>query len=91
MKKAEKVEFNPATMAVDLKNCIREASNHKVHIEAHNDAIKEIKDRAKKELGVDGKMFGKLLKVYHKNERDQFENENSEVIDLYDSTFKSNS
>ena len=89
MAKKEVVEFNPATMAAALKDCIREASNHKVHIESHNDAVKEIKDRAKTELGVDGKVFNKLLKIYHKNERDQFENENSEVVDLYDSTFKS--
>ena len=82
------VEFNPATMGKDLKDCIREASDHMVHIESHKEGIKAIKDRVKDELGVDGKLFGKLLKIYHKQERDTFENESSEVVETYDSVFK---
>lgn len=82
-----KVEFDKHVHGATLKTLIEEASDHMLTIEGFQDLIKDIKSRAKDELGVDGKMFGKLLRIRHKEIRESFENENEEVIDLYDTVF----
>lgn len=83
----EKVEFNVVSSKTELKKMIDEVSGAMTQIEAHRDHIKSIKDRAKEELGIDGKKFGALCKIYHKRERDQVERESEEILELYDDVF----
>lgn len=85
--KKEKRVFNIDTDAADLKDMIKEASNVKTMMEAEADKLKDIKDRAKSELGVDASMFNAVLKIYHKQERDQFESQSEEVVETYDQLF----
>lgn len=82
-----KPEFNVSADATKLKELIRQASEHKTKIELENDAIKAIKDTAKAEMGIDGKQFGRLLKMYHKKSRNEDEAEIEEVVDIYDKVF----
>lgn len=82
-----KVEFNVNSSKAALKEMISEGSSALTLIEAQKDHIKSIKDRAKEELGIDGKMFGKLLSIYHKHERDALEQESEEILELYDDVF----
>lgn len=82
-----KVEFNAAVHGADLEKFIKEASNHKVIIEGANDAIREIRKRADDELGVSGKDFNQMLRIYHKDEREKTEEETSELLEMYDAIF----
>lgn len=86
--KKEKKIFNADTDSAELATMIKEASNVKTMMEAEGDKLKDIKDRAKAELGVESSMFNSLLKIYHKQERDQFESQSEEVVDTYDRIFK---
>lgn len=63
---------------------IKEASNITTEIELKQGSVKDIKARAKTEFGIDGKLFGKLFKLYHNQAREQFEEENTEVLEIYD-------
>ena len=56
-------------------------------MEAYADEIKDLKDKAKTELGVDGKMFNTQLGLYHKGTRERFEDEKTEAVELYDVLF----
>lgn len=85
--KKVKVEFDEAVHGEDLGKLIKDASNQKVIIEGYNGTINELKQKAKEELGVDGKLWNKVFNLYHKRTRERFESENTEVIDLYDSIF----
>lgn len=85
--KADKVVFDEAVHGNTLAQLIKEASDQKTIQEAYGDKIKEIKKRAKEELGVDGKMWGILFKLYHQQQREQFEEERDEAVELYDRVF----
>lgn len=89
MAKKEKVavEFDEATHGEDLKKLIKEASDHLLQAESFRTKMKDARDTAKIELGVDGKVFNQLLKIYHKDTREVFESEKDEIVELYDSIF----
>lgn len=86
--KKEKKVFNADTDSAELAKFIKEASDIQTMVDAEKDKIKDIKDRAKSELGVESSLFNSLLKIYHKQERDQFESNSEEVVDTYDRIFK---
>lgn len=83
----DKVVFDESVHGNTLAQLIKEASDQKTIQEAYGDKIKEIKKRAKEELGVDGKMWGILFKLYHQQQREQFEEERDEAVELYDRVF----
>lgn len=85
--KKQAVEFNASIHGEMLNHLIRQASDHKAIAESATEAIGELKRQAKDELGVDSKMFGNLFKMYHKDQREEFEDQNEEVIAVYDSVF----
>lgn len=89
MAKKEKVIFNEAVHGERLEYCIKQCSDHKAIIEGANEAIKELKRVAKDELGVQPKDFSDLLKLYHKSNRDEFENKSEELLGIYDAIFTS--
>lgn len=82
-----KVEFDKETHGNTLAGYIKSASDAKLKMEGYADEIKDLKDKAKTELGVDGKMFNQLFSLYHKGTRERFEDEKTEVVELYDSVF----
>lgn len=84
----EKVEFDKNVHGNTLKTLIEEASDDLLTIEGYRDHIKELRDRAKEELGVEGKMFNNLLRIHHKRARESFESEKDEVVELYDACFE---
>ena len=88
-KKTEKlkVEFDEAVHGNTLRELVEEASDELLLIEAKRDIITDIKSRAKSELGVDTKLFNSLLRLHHKKIRETFQNENDEVIEVYDAVF----
>ena len=85
--KKVKVEFCPDTHGAELAKLIKAASDTKLKMEAYADEIKDLKDKAKTELGVDGKMFNTQLGLCHKGTRERFEDEKTEVVELYDAVF----
>lgn len=85
--KKEKKEFNSDVDGADLQKMIKEASDIKTIMDAEGDKIKDIRVRAKDELGVEPKMFNALLKIHHKQEREQFESTSEEIVETYDRIF----
>lgn len=81
------VEFDEAIHGEDLRKKIKEASDHLLKISGYRTLIADLKNAAKDDLGVDTKTFNRLLALYHKDTRDQFEEENDKVVELYDSVF----
>ena len=79
----ELLQENP-DIAKAVKELIKEASNVKTHIEHFQGSFKDIKSKAKTDYGIDGKTFGKLFKLYHEQARTAFEEQNNELIELYD-------
>lgn len=85
--KKVKVEFCPDTHGERLAELIKSASDTKLKIEGYTDEIKELRTTAKDEIGVDTKMFNQLFAIYHKGTRERFEDEKTEVVDMYDTVF----
>lgn len=83
-----KVEFNPALHKEKLYNVVKEASNAKLQIESFNTVIKDQREFARDELGVSPQLFNQLLRIYHNDQRDKFEETSQDVLDVYDSVFK---
>lgn len=74
--------------SVKVKNMIKEVVNHNTIISGYKEQIKEIRDAAK-EAGIETKLFNKLVKIYEKDEREKIENENTDLIEMYDTIFQS--
>lgn len=87
MAKKSKVEFNVQVHGEQLHDFIKQASDHKAIAEGATDAIKEIRTRAREELGVEPKDFNDMFKLYHKDQREEFENKSEEIIEMYDAIF----
>lgn len=83
----QKVEYNARVHGDALKSLIRQASDHKAIMESGATAISELKKQAKNDLGVDPKKFNALFKIYHKDEREKFEDDSEELIGEYDALF----
>ncbi|QFR55916.1 dsDNA binding protein late transcription [Yersinia phage JC221] len=79
----EFLELNP-DVAKQVMDLIKDTSNITTMLEGEKAKIKDNKARAKTEFGIDGKMFGKLFKLYHNQAREQYEEENNELIEMYD-------
>lgn len=79
----ELLEQNP-DLAKKVNELIKEASNVRTEIDIKQGSFKDIKTKAKTDYGIDGKTFGKLFKLYHEQARDQFEEENNDLVRLYD-------
>lgn len=87
MAKKEQVEFNEAVHGQRLRELISQSSGLKFQVESANDAIKDLRNLAKDELGLAPKMFNKILSIHHKGERAKVESENDEVLGVYDAVF----
>ena len=83
----EKVEFNPSVHAEQLHHIIKQCSDHRAIIESANEAIRELRKAAQDELGYPGGKFNKMLNMFHKDQREEFENASEEVFEDYDAVF----
>lgn len=86
-KEKEAVVFDEAIHGAELKKLIVDAADNKLKISGFQTLISDTRTKAKDDLGVDGKMFNRLLNLYFKSTRDEFEAETEEAIELYDSVF----
>lgn len=82
--KKEKVEFNVSLHGEDLKKMLEEAVEVKTKMQLYAESIKDIRTRAKEELGLEPKKFNALLKLMFNQSKDEFAAEADELIDLYD-------
>ena len=83
----EKVEFNSQVHGDQLEHLVKQCSDHRAIIEAANDAIRDLRKTAEQDLGYPGKKFNKMLNMFHKDQRDSFEDESNEVVEDYDAVF----
>ncbi|AUE23148.1 transcriptional regulator [Citrobacter phage CF1 ERZ-2017] len=81
------VEFDEAIHGEELRKKIKDASDNMLKISGYKVLIADLRNSAKDDLGVEGKVFNQLLAMYHKDTRDQFEEEKDKVVELYDSVF----
>lgn len=72
-----------------LEASIKDVSNLMFQQETIRTQIAESRKYIKDEFGINPKTFNMLTRMYHKDQRDKLEEESMEVIDLYDSLFKS--
>lgn len=86
-----KKEFDINTDAAALAPFIDEALIVKDKIELYKGSLKDIKERAKDELGIKPKLFNQILNMRFKRNRDLVEEENEELIELYDSIYPAKS
>lgn len=82
-----KVEYDEDVHGEDFAKLVKEASDLKLIMEGYADQIKEIKQRAKDELGVNGKLFNQIFRLKHAGTRDRFESETTEAVETYDRLF----
>ena len=82
-----KVEYDEAVHGEDFAKLVKEASDLKLIMEGYADQIKDIKARAKDELGVEGKLFNQIFRLKHAGTRDRFETETTEAVETYDRLF----
>ncbi|ADG60139.1 transcriptional regulator [Acinetobacter phage Acj9] len=88
MAKHPKVEYNAAIHGKQLEHMIKQCSDHRAIIEGANEAIREIRKTAQDELGYPGAKFNKMLNLFHKDQREDFENASEELQEDYDAVFK---
>lgn len=79
--------FNPCMDGPLLAPFIEEAVIAKEKISLYQGSLKDIKDRAKDELGIKPKLFNKILAIHFKRNRDEVEEENEELMEIYDNAF----
>ena len=70
-----------------LKNLVIEVSNCKTRIQAEKDLIKDIKERAKDELGIGAKSFNGLCKAHYEQSLNEQVSAVQNVADLYEAIF----
>lgn len=85
--KDTKVEFDEAVHGEELARMIKDASDQKTIMESYGDKIKDIRNEAKEKLGVDGKKWNQVFRLYHSRTRERFEAEKDEALELYDTLF----
>lgn len=81
------VEFDEAIHGEELKKLIEDALAQKFQAQGFMQLVKDNKTKAKEELGVDSKLWGKLMALKEKDIRESFETETTEVLDTYDAIF----
>lgn len=79
----EFLDANPE-VAKQVMDLIKDQSNITTMLEGEKAKLKDNKTRAKTEFGIDGKTFNQLFKLYHNQARDQYEEEKTEILDIYD-------
>lgn len=87
--KPSKRKFDPNHDAEKLKDFIEEAMVAKEKMELFKGSIGDIRTHAKEELGITPKMFNQILNLRYKQNRDEVEDQNDELINTYDNLFKS--
>lgn len=86
--KPSKRKYDPNHDSEALKGLVEEAMDAKGKMELFKGSIADIRTRAKDELGVTPSMFNKLLNLRFKQNRDEVEDQNDELIDTYDNLYK---
>lgn len=85
--KTNKPSFDAARDAAALAPFIEEAVVAKDKIALFQGSLKDIKTRAKDELGIKPAQFNKVLALRFKRNRDEVEEANEEIIEIYDNAF----
>lgn len=85
--KKNKPVFDAENDALALAPFIEEAVIVKEKIALYQGSLNDIKTRAKDELGIKPAQFNKILGLHFKRNRDEIEEQNEEIIKIYDNAF----
>lgn len=86
-KKAEKKVYDPIQDAKDLVPYIEEAIVVREKMDLLRQQLKDIKAAAKDALGIKPKPFNQVLNIRHARNRHVVEEQNQEILEIYDSAF----
>lgn len=86
--KEPKVVFDINQHGAMLNEIIDDICDNLLQISVRQDMVKGKKADAKKATGIDSKQLTKLIKMRFDQTRERFENENNEVLEIYDAIFK---
>ena len=71
----------------DVQAAIKEAAGSLLRTEAERDLRKSIAKKAKDDWQISTSDFNKLVKIYHKQNLEEIQEETDEIISLYEMVF----
>lgn len=86
--KEPKVVFDINEHGAILSEMISDICDNMTSIQGFQELIKGKKADAKAATGIDSKQLTKLIKIKFDETRERFEEENNEVLEIYDIIFK---
>lgn len=82
-----KREFNPSVDGPELVPFLDEAMIALADVNLAKGKLNDIKQAAKEKLGIKPGVFGKILMMRDKRNRDEVEEQNEEILEIYDTVF----
>lgn len=73
---------------LEIENSIKEAAASLLRIDSERDLIKDIAAKLKEEFEIAPGDFNKVVRMYHKQSRQEEKAKHSKVMDLYAKVFK---
>ncbi|MGL4523799.1 MAG: hypothetical protein ACRCWQ_14725 [Bacilli bacterium] len=85
-KAPKKIDLSTLTddQTAALEKSIADAIAVHVELDLIRGSLKDVKDMMKEETGVPVKQFNQLVAMRRQNNRDEIEEQNEEVLELYD-------
>ena len=68
-----------------VRECVKEAANSLVRMDAERDNLKAIRERVKDEFEIPPKQFNKMFRTYHKQNYGSVSEENKVFENMYES------
>ncbi|MGL5307930.1 MAG: hypothetical protein ACRC9Y_17660 [Aeromonas veronii] len=88
--KKEKRVYDPIQDAKDLVPYVNEALVIREKMDILRGQMKDIKTAAKDALGIKPKQFNQVLNIRHARNRQVVEEQNEEILEIYDNAFPQN-
>lgn len=82
-----KREFNPSVDGPELVPFLDEAMVALSEVNLAKGKLNDIKQAAKEKLGIKPGVFSKILMMRDKRNRDEVEEQNEEILEIYDTVF----
>ena len=87
--KGKKV-YDPIQDAKDLVPFVKEALEVRAKMDILREQMKDIKKAAKESLGIKPKQFNQVCNIRHACNRQVVEEQNEEILEIYDNAFPQN-
>lgn len=72
----------------DLEDAAKEAAGSLLRADSERDLRKEIAKKVKDDMDIKPAMFNKLVRMYHKQNKEEIQNKTEAIVSLYETVFK---